>query len=89
MSDKEKFYLVINRFDFLGPLWDQEKHQLKKTEFEDRLGTMSSGEVHLAKFMAAVWFHRDHYGFDLFSSMNLSPNFKTVITDWVLDPYWP
>lgn len=89
MNDREKFYSVINKFQFLKPLWDQNNHEIRIKAFEERIGTMSSGEVHLAKFMAAVWFHDNKYSFDLLSAMNLSGHFRKVIQDWVKEPYWP
>ena len=89
MNDREKFYSVINQFDFLKHLWDQTNHEIRINALEERLGTMSSGEVHLAKFMTAVWYHRNKYDFDLFQAMNLSSNFRKVIQDWIKEPYWP
>ncbi len=89
MSDRHKFYAAINKFDFLAPLWDQTKHEIRLDDFENRLGTMSSGECHLAKFMAAIWFHDNRYGFDIFQAMTLSDHFRNIIIDWVAEPYWP
>ena len=90
VSDKEKFYSVINQFDFLSPYWDQESHGLRRNSFEKRLGTMSSGEYHLAAFMANVWFNSNEYDFDLFDALGtVSGRFKAVIEDWVKQPYWP
>lgn len=89
MNDRDKFYSVINQFDFLVPLWDQEHHKMKIDTFEKRLGTLSTGEQKLAKFMAAVWSHENQYEFDLFNSMTLSTKFFNVIKDWVNNPYWP
>ncbi len=90
MNDKEKFYSVINQFDFLKPLWDQVNHEIRIDAFEKRLGLMSSGERHLARFMAAVWFHDNRYEFDLIAALNsLSGKYEQVILDWANMPYWP
>ncbi|WP_067585241.1 hypothetical protein [Endozoicomonas ascidiicola] len=90
MSDKEKFYSVVNQFDFLKPFWDQKAHEIRYKSLEERLGTMSSGEMFLAKFMANVWFHQDEYPFSLIDAMGtLCGDFKEVIEDWVKSPYWP
>lgn len=90
MNDKEKFYSVINQFDFLKPLWDQTNHEIRMNAFQTRLGTMSEGEAHLAKFMAAIWFWDNRSGFDLFRAIgSVSGRYKKVIEEWVAEPYWP
>lgn len=83
-------YSVVNQFDCLKPLWDQQNHEIRLDAFEQRLGTMSTGEGHLAKFMANVWFHDDKYNFSLIDAMGtVYGDFKAVIEDWVKNPYWP
>ncbi|USE39118.1 hypothetical protein [Endozoicomonas sp. SCSIO W0465] len=58
--------------------------------FETRLGTMSTGEMYLAKFMANIWFYDDRYPFSLIDAMGtLYDQFKIPIEDWVKNPYWP
>ena len=92
MTDREKFYQVINSFDFLQPYWDQKKHKVKIDEIEERLGTMSTGEKHLALFMIGVWFHRSQIGmeFDLFTAFStLGGHFRKPVIDWVNNPYYP
>lgn len=90
VSDRKRFYSVINQYRFLAPYWDQERHEIKLKEFEERLGTMSTGEKHLAKFMAAVWSHEDNYGFDIVDALNFMDGaFAETIKEWVADPYWP
>lgn len=87
---REKFYNVINQFDYLKPLWDQKNHKIRLNAFNDRLETMSTGEEYLAKFMANVWFHNDRYNFSLTDAMGtLHGQFKAPIEDWVKNPYWP
>ena len=90
MSDRDRFYSVISQFSFLKPFWDQKNHEFKSDLFEERLGTMSAGEAHLAKFMAAVWLHNNKYHFDLFSAVgSVSGSVESVIQDWVKCPYCP
>ena len=90
MTDKQKFYSVVDRFPCLQPFWNQDKHELRRDAFEKRLGTMSSGEYQLAIFMANVWFHQDEYEFSIFDALGtVSGRYKQVIADWVREPYWP
>ena len=90
MTDREKFYSVINQFHYLKPLWDQENHEIRLEAFEDRLGTLSTGEGYLARFMANIWFHKDRYNFSLIDAMGiLHGKYKAPIEDWVKNPYWP
>lgn len=90
ITDREKFYSVINQFDYLKPLWDQVNHEIRLEAFNDRLGTMSTGEMYLAKFMANIWFHDERYNFSLIDAMGaLYGHFKAPIEDWVKAPYWP
>ena len=90
MTDKEKFYSVVNQFDYLKPLWDQVNHEIRLEAFENRLATMSTGEKYLALFMANIWFHDDRYPFSLIDAMGtLYGHFKAPVEDWVKNPYWP
>ena len=60
-------------------------------KFEDALGVMSSGERHMAKFFAAVWFNDNQkYGFDLVdavASLDVAP--RKLIIEWIAKPFWP
>ncbi len=90
MNDKEKFYQIINQFDFLKPLWKQGKGELRLEELECRMQAMSSGEQELAAFMVSVWCHGREYDFDIFSAMKtLSGQSLQIIKDWIAEPYWP
>lgn len=90
LTDREIFYNVVNQFNFLKPLWDQAKHEIRLEAFENRLGTMSTGEKYLACFMANIWFHENRYDFSLIDAMGrLDGPFRRPIVDWVKNPYWP
>ena len=90
MSDRERFYNIINQYDCLQPYWDQKKHEIKLKEFEQALGRMSTGEAILARFMANVWFGEERYFFNLIDAAGtLGGRYKAVIIDWLSKPYWP
>lgn len=90
MSDRKRFYNVINQYDCLKPYWDQQNHEIKLKEFDKALGLMSTGEAILARFMANVWFGEEKYLFNITdAAATLDGSYKAVIIDWLSKPYWP
>ncbi|MDH5327637.1 MAG: WGR domain-containing protein [Gammaproteobacteria bacterium] len=92
LSDGQKeFFLMLERVPRISHLWDIEKKALKVELFEAELGVMSSGEVHLAKFFASLWFHNNQrYGFDLVDAISaLDGPERELIREWISDPFWP
>lgn len=88
---RELFYEMLDKAPRIDHLWDREKNVLNIELFEKELGVMSSGEVHLAKFFASIWFHNNkRYGFDLVDALStLDRSERDLIIDWVADPFWP
>lgn len=90
-SSKQRFYALLDRCPRIRHLWDKERAEIKVDLFEKELGVMSSGEVHLAKFMASVWFgDNQRYGFDLADAVAcMDSKERQIILEWVADPFWP
>lgn len=88
---RERFYQMLDQVLRIDHLWDREKHELKVNLFEKELGIMSTGEVHLAKFFASLWFNNNkRYGFDLVDAVaTLDSTERKLIIDWVANPFWP
>ena len=88
---QEEFFLMLERVPRICHLWDIEKKALNVELFEAKLGVMSSGEVHLAKFFASLWFHSNQrYGFDLVDAVStLDGPERKLICKWIADPFWP
>lgn len=88
---RERFYKMLDQVPRICHLWDRERHELKVDLFEKELGVMSTGEVHMAKFLAALWFNNNsRYGFDLVDAVSsIDHNERRIIAEWAIDPFWP
>jgi len=86
-----RFYKMIDRFPRVSRLWDKQKHDLRVEAFEDELCVMSSSEVFIAKFFAAVWFwSSDKYEFDIVDSWsNIDSETRQIVQDWLAAPFYP
>ncbi len=90
-EDQEKFFQVLNQFERFAHHWDQEGRTLNVDQFEQDLKLMSSGERHIAKFLASVWLNdNEHFPFNLMEAMYvLDYQYRQVIIDWITDPFYP
>ncbi|MDH5396210.1 MAG: hypothetical protein OEW97_08025 [Gammaproteobacteria bacterium] len=90
-SGQARFFILLDRVPYLHHLWDIENNEILIGEFEQALGVMSSGEVHMAKFFASLWFHNNtRYGFDLVDAIStLDGPERELIREWIADPFWP
>lgn len=87
--ERNRFYVTIDKYSFLRPLWDKERHELNLELFRVSLESMSAAEANLARFMAAVWLGRNDFEFDLFEAMKDGSGIESVLVEWISDPYWP
>lgn len=87
----EQFFNMLESVPRLKHLWNKETKEINVTIFESELGVMSSGECHMAKFFAAVWFHDNtKYGFDLVDAVaSIDKEHGALIMSWIADPFWP
>ena len=88
---QDKFFNMLSKVPRLEHLWDKEKRSLDVPSFEAELNVLSSGEVHMAKFFAAVWFgNNTQYGFDLVDAVReIDPAKREVVMQWMSAPFWP
>lgn len=82
----------------LARCWDLEQHRLRPERLDAYLGVASTGERHLAQFLASVWCGpRDHrcqpggpWHFDFIMAMGtLEGSFRRVVFEWLERPYFP
>jgi len=85
------FFDLLDQYPRLKHLWDRSKRKLNVDQFERELNLMSSGEAHIAKFFALVWFHDStRYGFDLVSAISsIDKEDREMIADWIVNPFYP
>lgn len=87
----QQFFTLLHKVPRIAHLWDQKTGSMNVEAFEAELGVMSSGEVQIAKFFAALWFNNNkRYGFDLIEAIARfdTPEIKIII-EWISDPFWP
>jgi hypothetical protein len=59
-------------------------------ELGNAMGFWSAGEIIIAKFFAGLWLHKNNFDFDLFEAAStLDSHNRSIITEWLLDPFWP
>ena len=87
----QRFFGMLDRVPRIKHLWDKDKRELNIELFERELGVMSHGEVHMAKFFAALWLHNNtRYGFDLIDAVSsIDAAERKLIIEWISDPFWP
>lgn len=89
-SEYDRFSALISKFPTIAQYWDLDKKELNIAALEANLGTMSSGEVSLARWFAAVWLHENKYHFDIVNDMeNFDEKAMDTFQKWVADPFFP
>lgn len=92
MTDIERFFLVVNQFDYLKPYWDQVNLEIRVDKIKEDLSLLSTGERMLLCFLASVWNWSviDGLKFDVVVAMSiLDGEHRQVVIDWINNPYWP
>jgi hypothetical protein len=82
---------MLDRAPKIRALWDKGNGCLLEDGFANALGVMSSGEVSLARFFAAVWLGDNRrYGFDFVSAAGIFDRAsRALVADWLDGPFWP
>jgi len=88
---QDKFFNMLNKMPRLVGLWDKEKEEMNVSVFEAELNVLSSGEVQMALFFAAVWSgNNTKYGFDVVYALKQVGTRETnLILEWMCAPFWP
>lgn len=90
MNYKRFYALVEQTSSVVASLWDQARYELKVVEVKDALAQMSTGEAHMFRFFASIWFHENRYGFDLAEATKiLDKKNRAIIASWLNDPFYP
>ena len=91
MNSNDKFFNLLEQVPRSAALWDKAAKSLNTDAFERALGGMSHGEVHMAKFFAAVWFNNnEQYGFDIVDAVScIDAEDRKLIAEWITNPFWP
>ena len=87
-----RFYNRVSPYGFRR-YWDHASHELDMEGLSNAMGTMSSGERHLARFYASVWLKHhvpEELRFDLVEAVQvLDARSLDQIVQWVRSPWWP
>lgn len=89
--EQAQFALLLEKHaPYLLHIWDFNKKEYSPELVKSFFGTGSSGEIVMLKFFLAVWLGEDKFNFDITDAASkFSREEKQVITDWLLDPFWP
>jgi len=84
-----KFISLLEHFPRLTAYWDWDKRECDYETLKENMDTMSHGEKIIAQFLLGVWTHNDH-DFDILEAASvLDRDARKVITDWLMEPFWP
>ena len=84
-----RFALLIEAYPKFSVYWNWEKKVCDPDAIENALPAMSHGEQIMMKFFWSVWLHHDK-GFDLIEAASiLNKDHMKIVTDWMIDPFWP
>lgn len=86
-----KFALWIElNTPYLVPLFDFNERVYHEEKVEHFLSVASHGEAIMARFVLGVWRNEDEFNFDFIEAASvLDRNQRQVITNWMLDPFFP
>ncbi|MEM8562249.1 MAG: hypothetical protein AAGF57_08450 [Pseudomonadota bacterium] len=75
---------------YLLDLFEVELKQFSPELVAKYLGIASQRHAVMARFVLGVWRHQNHFDFDFVeAALVLDRQEMTMITDWMLDPFWP
>jgi len=84
-----QFKGLLERFPRLTAYWDWDKRECAYETLKENMGAMSHGERIIAQFLLGVWTHNDH-DFDILEAASvLDAEARQLITDWLMEPFWP
>lgn len=90
MNNYDRFFEMLNQIPRIQKIWNKNTKKMDVPLFEKELKLMSSGECHMARFMAGVWLGRNTYEFDLIEAIAiLDLPCKRIISDWIAEPFFP
>ena len=88
-SGQAQLAALIQSFPWLAKYWDWDKRECAYETLKENMGVMSHGEQIIAQVFLGVWTHKDHE-FDILEAASvLDIETRQLITDWLMDPFWP
>ncbi|ENN6236926.1 hypothetical protein AB9W54_004311 [Salmonella enterica] len=92
-AEQYRFYELVSAYPRIAALWDWEEKALHLEAVKLELDVMSSGERALTRFFACLWYGHNQANlvpFDIVSEISsLDAGERTLIAEWVADPFWP
>ena len=88
-SGQAQFIILLEHFPRLTAYWDWDKRECDYEALKDNMGAMSHGEKIIAQFLLGIWTHNDHE-FDILEAASvLDRETCQLISDWLMEPFWP
>lgn len=83
------FFFMLSDYPVLLEFWDIDEKVCDEARLLAALPSLSHGEAIMAKFFMTVWFG-DKREFDIAEAASvLDLSHRSLITKWMLDPFWP
>lgn len=72
------------------PLFNFRERAYNEEVVDRYLSTASHGEVIMARFVLGVWLGKNDFNFDILDAASLLDyRYKTIISAWFSEPFWP
>ena len=88
-SGQAQFKTLLERFPRFTSYWNWDEHECAYDVLKENMGAMSHGEKIIAQFLLGVWTRNDHDFNILKAASVLDSEVRQLITDWLMDPFWP
>jgi len=88
-SGQAQFKNLLEHFPRFTSYWNWDGRECEYETLKENMGVMSHGEKIIGQFLLGVWTHNDH-DFDILEAASvLDAEARQLITDWLMEPFWP
>ena len=85
-----RFFQLLEFAPYLREFFCSKSRVYDPDGINEFLRSASRGEILMAKFFVSLWKNQNEMNFDLFEAANqLDNSNRSIIAQWVSDPFWP
>lgn len=88
MSDKEKFWMLLDRYPFAAECWNRAESSVDLDRVKARM--WSRQERIVVHALVSIWFGSgDGWELDFTDLATLDMGLRVPLAKWIVDPCWP
>jgi hypothetical protein len=92
-AGQKRFKDTLNQYPRLVPYWDFTRREFDAEALDNSIGVFSHSERLMAQFFMAICIGHSNHSFDLVDFVDavhtLNHQDRLIISDWILNPYFP